>query len=177
MNNPRPLVSIALCSALLGLLSQCSLPLPAGVPLTLQTFAVALFGCFLGGGGGCCCVLVWLLLGAAGLPVFSGVQGGVAVLFGPTGGFLWGFLLLALFCGMGNSPHKGRASFLRYALCGAFGLILCHGLGVGWFAFVTHQPLWTAALAVSVPYLLKDILSLILARSACALLWRRRSGR
>ncbi len=159
MNKTRRLVFIALFSALLGLISQLVLPLPAGIPLTLQTFAVALCGVVLGSVPGTVSVLVWLTLGAAGLPLFSGFRGGTAVLFGPSGGFLMGFLLLVLFCGLG-----GMEKSVRYYLFSAAGLLLCHLLGALWFSAVSGQSLLPAALTVSLPYLPKDLLSLVAAR-------------
>lgn len=162
MNNSRRLAFIALFSALLGMLSQIALPLPAGVPLTLQTFAVALCGCVLGGTKGSISVFVWLVLGAVGLPLFSGFRGGFAVLFGPTGGFLMGLIFLALFCGLG-----GTKRFLCYCGLAVMGLVLCHACGTLWFSVVAEQNLRTAAVTVSFPYLLKDVLSLGAAR-VCA---------
>jgi biotin transport system substrate-specific component len=69
------------------------------VPITLQTFAVLLAGAVLGSYRGFLAVLLYLVLGAIGLPVFSGGAAGLAVLFGPTGGYLVGFLFAAAFCG------------------------------------------------------------------------------
>lgn len=158
MNKTRRVAYVALFAALLGLLSQIAIPLPAGVPLTLQTFSVALCGASLGGPWGACAVAVWLILGAVGLPLFSGFRGGTAVLFGPTGGFLMGFLLLALFCGFGGTKKR-----LRYGIFSGVGLVLCHLLGIGWFALIGEQSLLTAAVTVSLPYLLKDGLSLVAA--------------
>ena len=77
----------ALFTAVTAVLSQTAIPTPFDVPLTLQTFAVALCGYTLGIKWGLASILTYILLGTAGVPVFSGFRGGVQVLFGATGGF------------------------------------------------------------------------------------------
>lgn len=144
----RELILVALFAALLALLSQLAIPLPSGVPATLQTFAVALCGFTLGVKKGTIAVAVYLLLGAIGLPVFAGFLGGVGVFVGVTGGFLWGFLALAALCGTGR-------------VCLApLGLMACHALGVAQFALVAQTSLGQSFVLVSLPYLLKDAISL-----------------
>lgn len=155
MNKTRRLVLIALFSVILGtVLSQLSIPTPLGIPLTLQTFGVALCGRALGKGAGTLSVGLWLALGAVGFPVFSGFQGGFAALFGPTGGFLWGFLVLAFCCGL-----QGR----WYYLTSLAGLIFCHLLGILWFVRTADQSFVQGALTVSLPFILKDSLCVVLA--------------
>lgn len=103
----RPLTStdLALVAAFAALIAVCAI-LPAIqvgagiVPITLQTFGVLLAGAVLGAKRGFLAVLLYLVVGAAGLPVFSGGRGGFGVLTGPTGGYLLGFALAALLCGL-----------------------------------------------------------------------------
>ena len=80
-----------LCIALLAVASYITIPL-GPVPFTLQTLVIAMLPVALGGRDAVVTVALYLLLGALGLPVFSGFSGGIAALVGPTGGFLWGFL-------------------------------------------------------------------------------------
>lgn len=147
-------------AALLAVLSQLSIPLPSGVPVTLQTFAVALCGFTLGARKGAAAVVVYLLLGAVGLPVFAGFLGGVGILFGVTGGFLWGFIAMAALCGLKN-PW----------LCAA-GLVACHVPGILWFSFAAGLPLWESFLTASFPFLLKDLVSVLLAYLTARVLLR-----
>ena len=77
-------------AAVIAVLSQIAIPLPSGVPVTLQTFAVALAGYTLGMKLGGLSAIVYVLIGAVGVPVFSGFKGGLGSLTGPTGGFIWG---------------------------------------------------------------------------------------
>jgi biotin transport system substrate-specific component len=168
MNNSRRLVMIGLFGGLMGLISQLSLPLPGGVPVTLQVFAAALTGYLLGALSGTVSVAVWLTLGALGLPLFSGFQGGVSRLFCPTGGFLMGFLILAFFCGIARK----RSRFLRWGM-GLLGLLLCHGWGVLWFCIVGNVAFVPGALTASLPYFPKDCLLLLGADFCAGLLLRR----
>ena len=162
------LARTGLFAALIIVCTYITVPLPAGVPLTLQTFAVALGGFLLGPVYGTLAAGVYLLLRAAGLPVFSGFTGGVARFFGPTGGFLWGFLLLAAGCGLG----KGRSLILRF-LPGLLGMLLCHLLGILWYARTAGLAFAAAALSASLPFLPKDIASLALALAFARLLEKR----
>ena len=141
----KRLTRIALSAALLAVLSQLAVPF-GPVPLTVQVLGAAFCGQFLGKKAGPCAVAVWLLLGAAGAPVFYGFQGGATHLLGYTGGFLWGFFPLAFFCA---GKKKGRC-FL--------GVAVCHLLGVLQFAAVSGNGIFSAFLQGSLPYLLKDIL-------------------
>lgn len=154
--------------AVLAVLSQLSIPLPSGVPLTMQTFAVALTAYVLGPGLGAAATAVYILLGAAGIPVYAGFGAGVGVLFGTAGGFLWGFLFMAALCGMGIS-RDNRA--LQAALSAA-GLAVCHLLGVLQFMLVMGMGFRESFILVSLPYLLKDALS-VAAAFTVALALRR----
>lgn len=118
------LVYIALFAALTAALSQVAIPTP-WVPLTLQTFAAALCGYMLGWKGGLAALAVYLLLGAAGVPVFANFKAGAQALVGPTGGFLFGFLPMAALCGL----QIGRKRAVTGILLGLLGLLLCHAAG------------------------------------------------
>lgn len=153
----RNLTYIGLVTALIAVISVWQIPIPfSGVALTFQTFAVSLSGYMLKGWRGVLCVLLYIVLGAVGLPVFSGFQGGAFVLLGPSGGFIFGFLPLALLCGI----KKARKPFISLAL-GLLGLILCHLFGVIQLCLVTKSAPLTAFLASSLPFIPKDILSLL----------------
>ncbi len=158
------LVTVGVMAAVLAVLSQIAIPLPA-MPLTLQTFGVALCGCLLGWRSGALAVAVYILLGAVGVPVFTGFSGGVSVLVGTTGGFIWGFLPMAALCGVGRDV---RCRPLRL-LPGLLGLLLCHLLGAAQYALVAHTDFLPAVLLVSVPFLVKDILSVAAAGLAAML--------
>lgn len=162
-------VYIALFAALTACIAQISLPMPSGVPLTLQTFAIAFAGFFLGWKYGLAAIGIYVLLGAVGAPVFANFTGGVQKLVGVTGGFIWGFLFLAAFSG---ATWGGRNPVTRIA-SGLLGLVICHVAGIAQYALVTDNGWGAAALAVSVPYIAKDILSVILAYKAAEVVSKR----
>ncbi len=151
VRSPQSLVLTGAFAALLAVLSQVAIPLPSGIPITLQTFAVSLAGYTLGARYGALSVAVYLLLGAVGIPVFAGMNAGIGVFVGPTGGFLIGFLLLACLCG------------LRHPWFGAVGLLAVHALGVLLFSVIMSVPIVQAIGMVSLPYLIKDAISIVCA--------------
>lgn len=85
----------------MSVLSILTIPMPTGVPVTLQTFAMALCGYVLGTKRGTASTVLYILLGTVGVPVFAGMTGGPSWLAGYSGGFIWGFIFLTLFCAIG----------------------------------------------------------------------------
>lgn len=152
------ITKVGVFAAILCILSVISIPTPFGVPLTFQTFGVALIGFILGKKYGTLCIFIYIILGSIGLPVFSGMTGGIARLFGPTGGFIFGFLFLSFFSGF-------KLNSIMSILLSFVGLIICHILGSIQFSLVTKTPIITSFLTVSIPYLIKDIISILLAFS------------
>lgn len=155
----KEIVCVGMFAAVLAVLSQISIPMPSGVPITLQTFAVALTGVVLAWKLGVTSTLVYILLGAVGVPVFSQFSGGLHVLVNYTGGFIWGFIVLALLCGIGITLKN---KFLG-VLLGFAGLAICHLFGVIQFMMVMKMGLMESFLLASAPYLIKDAISVILA--------------
>ena len=153
----RRTILAGMMAAVLSVLSILQIPMPSGVPITLQTFAVALCGYVLGPSLGAIAALIYLLLGAVGVPVYSGMTGGPGILFGMTGGFIWGFVPMAALCGIGMRKGLNWTSFV----CGLAGLASCHVLGFLWFAHVMGMGIGESFLLVSVPYLVKDVLSVV----------------
>lgn len=131
-NKTRDMVYIAFFAVLIAVGSWISIPLT--VPFTLQTFAVFAALGILGGRRGTMAILLYILLGAVGIPVFSGFMGGIGVLLGNTGGYIAGFLLTGLiFWGMervfGHSLKVQIASMI-------LGLLSCYLFGTLWFLAV-----------------------------------------
>ena len=152
------LVSCGVMTALIAVLSQISIPLPSGVPITLQTFVIALAGFFLGSCFSAVSVAAFIVLGAVGLPVFSGFKGGLSVLTGYTGGFIFGFILLAVFCGL------KRDKLWLNIIFSVIGLALCHLCGTIQYMLLANMEFIPAFLLVSAPYLIKDIISIGVAK-------------
>jgi biotin transport system substrate-specific component len=137
------------------------IPLPfSPVPLTLQTFVVLCSGAFLGGVGGTASQILYLLWGIGGLPVFTGTGAGALYLCGPTGGYLAGFSLAALFAGFLSSKAKNFTQLLACFLAASALVLVC---GAAWLSFVTGMSWKTAATAGIVPFIPGDILKSLMA--------------
>ena len=145
----------ALFAGLLSLCAWISLPV-LEISFTFQSFGVLLALGVLGGKWGSAAIFIYLLLGAAGLPVFSGFQGGMGVLLGVTGGYLWGFLVGA---GVYRILEKQHPLLSMTSV-----LLTCYLCGSLWFSFwagIGSLPL--ILLRCVVPYLIPDALKLLLA--------------
>ena len=123
---------IALFAVLIAVCAWISIP--ATVPFTLQTFGIFLAVGVLGGKRGTLAVLVYLLLGAVGIPVFAGCSGGVGSLLGSTGGYLVGFLFTALV--MWAMERLMGKKLWVLALSMLLGLVVCYAFGTVWFILV-----------------------------------------
>ena len=155
-NKTKQIVGIGVMTAIIAVLSQITIPLPTHVPVTLQTFAVALAGYFLGWKGGAVSALVYGLLGAIGVPVFAGWSGGFSVIVG--------FIVMALLCGLGAKFCSDKISGKVIAIVlGIAGLACDHLLGAIQYAIVANISIGKSILLVSVPYLVKDIISVVAA--------------
>jgi biotin transport system substrate-specific component len=132
-------VIIVSASLFVALCARVTLPLPfTPVPLTLQNFGVLLVGLTLGARAGFAALVLYLLEGAAGLPVFNPAgPGGIAQLLGPTGGYLMAYPLVAGLAGL--VMDLGKRTFARAALSGLLAEILLFASGIGWLAVLTHS--------------------------------------
>ncbi|MGI6265037.1 MAG: biotin transporter BioY [Acutalibacteraceae bacterium] len=160
----KRILDMAYVAMFAALIAVCSwISIPTQVPFTLQTFAVFCAVGLLGGKRGTLAILVYLLLGAVGVPVFAGFSGGMGVLLGTTGGYLIGFLFTAL------------AYWLIVKLLGkkwwsqliamAAGLIVCYTFGTAWFMIVYARTAGAIGLATAlgwcvVPFILPDLLKI-----------------
>ena len=154
------LAYIALGAALTAVCAWITVPF--SVPFTMQLFAVFFSLVMLGGRRGTITVLVYLLLGAVGIPVFSGFKGGFGVLVGMTGGYLWGMLLIGVVY-WGMTRLLGQNLSVRIVSL-LIGLLLCYTVGTVWFSVLNEDRGFFASLAVCVlPFILPDIAKLALA--------------
>lgn len=149
---------MGLSTALLAVSAMVTVPF-GPVPFTLQTMVLALLPVVLGGRDAVCSVALYLLLGAVGLPVFSGLSGGVAHLLGPTGGFLWGFLigtaLAAVVCDLSRVPER-----IRFSLGALLMLATSYVAGTAQLSLVMGvSPQAAAAMAV-LPFVGPDLVKM-----------------
>ncbi len=165
------MATAALLAGLLSVSAWVSIP-ATPVPLTLQLFFVLLAGLLLRPPVAGAAALVYLLLGVAGLPVFSSARGGAAILFGPTGGYLWGFLLAAVTVAFLRKV-KGAASPLgRDLLAACAGLVVLYLAGWLQLMAVTGLNPWGAIVAGVLPFLGLDLGKAFLAVLAARFLRR-----
>lgn len=144
---------IAVLTALMVVCAWISIPSP--VPFTLQTFGVFLTAGLLGKNKGVIAVLVYILLGAIGLPVFSGGRGGLGIILGETGGYIMGFLPSAYICGM--LCEKNKKPLMLFASM-VLGLLVCYGAGSIWAYFMFFKVGWAGVAAVLIKYVLSFII-------------------
>lgn len=147
----------ALMAALLCVLSPISIPVGT-IPLTLQTFAVALCGAMLGPGLGALSVVVYLLIGAVGVPVFNGFTAGFGRFVGPTGGYLFAFPAVATLSGL----FRSRSVYAQLSSAVA-SLLILYLAGTAQLAFVLAIPFRDAAIVGILPFIAKDAISVVLA--------------
>lgn len=161
----KDLVFIALSTTIIIVCSFISIPFY--VPFTMQTFAIfTIIGLF-GTKKAFVSVILYLLLGAIGLPVFSGFRGGIGNLLGITGGYLIGFLLTCLISGFLLSFFKKqkKANVVTFCISMALGLIVCYAFGTAWYIVLytnsTGSVSITSVLSLCVfPFLLPDALKM-----------------
>ncbi len=153
------MVQIAICTAILVVCALVTIPMPSGVPITLQTFGVALVGYLLGFKKSIVSLLLYIALGVIGLPVFSGFGSGFGALLGYTGGFIWGFVLMAGICGL--SKKQGKI-YLAIPIS-IVGLLVCDVFGAIQYAVLADLEFIASFALVAVPYLVKDIICVVVA--------------
>ena len=150
-------VVIAICSWI---------SIPTVVPFTLQTFAVFLAVAVLGGKRGTLSVIVYVLLGAVGLPVFSGFKGGIGVLLNTTGGYIIGFIFSALLMWAFEKAFGKKAWALILSMILA--LALCYAFGTIWFMIVYANNVGAVGLSAVlgwrvIPFVIPDLIKIALA--------------
>lgn len=176
------IAEVGLMSAVLCVLAPFTIPVPVSpVPLSLATFAVYLAATLLGAKKGMFSILIYLLLGLAGLPVFSGFSGGAGVLLGPTGGYLIGYIPCGLLTGWlverdaswkrrekssgkkkEKTCHRKRMVWNFFAMF--LGTLSCYLFGTAWFlAVMEGYTVSQAVLLCVVPYLFLDMVKMMLA--------------
>ncbi|MDO5134829.1 MAG: biotin transporter BioY [Eubacteriales bacterium] len=155
---------IAIFSVLMAICAWISIP--ATVPFTLQTFGVFVAVGVLGGKRGSLSVLIYILLGAVGVPVFAGFSGGLGVLLSTTGGYIVGFLASSLVM-WGIETAFGKTPVLQI-LSMVAGLIVCYAFGTVWFMAVYTRNAEAVGLGTVlgwcvIPFIIPDLIKIALA--------------
>ncbi|MCR5302556.1 MAG: biotin transporter BioY [Lachnospiraceae bacterium] len=157
--NVRDICYTAIFTAIIAVMAQISIPLPGGVPLTLQTLAVPLAGIVLGAKRGTISTLIYVLLATVGVPVLANMTGGIGAVFGVTGGFILSFPIMAFISGL--AADKGIKNPLCWAgLLG--GVLINYAAGTVWFVYAADSTVSVALAACVIPFIPTGILKLIL---------------
>lgn len=162
MNNKKlsinEMCQVGIFVAIVIVCAQISIPMPYGVPMTLQTFAILLAGTILGPKKGTIVALIYVLLGTIGVPVFTGFTGGIGIIFGRTGGFILAFPFMALAAGIGTK--KKNIFWLLFWL--VIGTIILFTSGLLMFSFITSQPWLVSFTLVVAPFIPTEIIKIAL---------------
>ncbi len=146
----QDICSIAIMTAITVVLAQISIPMPLGVPMTMQTFAVTLAGIVLGAKRGAISMIIYVLLGAIGVPVLANFSGGFQHLIGPTGGFLLSFPIMAYLIGIGTKMRRQKGMFLLFLILGT---AANYAIGVLMFCILMKASIWTGITACVLPFI------------------------
>ena len=158
----KQMVLIALMTAVTCVLGPLSIPLPfSPVPISLTNFAIFLAIFVLGMKNGTISFIIYLLLGAVGVPVFSSFRGGLQVLAGPTGGYLIGFIFLALI--MGFALEHFDRKLVPTIIGMIIGMAVCYAFGTVWLAKLLSLSFKEGLMMGVIPYLAGDVAKIIIA--------------
>jgi len=135
------MIVTALFAAIIGVLAQITIPLPL-VPITGQTLAIGLAATILGSRYGTISSLLYIVMGAIGIPVFAQMSGGLGVVFGPTGGFIVGFIPAAFI--IGYYLEKTSFTIIQAIIANIIGMIVTLIFGTMWLK-LSAELSWTAA--------------------------------
>lgn len=166
-SNILDVTAVGISAALLTICAWISVPAVGPfVPFTLQTFAVFLIGALFSVKVSALSVVVYIALGAVGLPVFTGFKSGAAAVTGPTGGYIVGFLFAAVIIALFRRIKPGSILFAVLGMIA--GLAVCYAFGTAWFYFVFARTGETKSLAsilslCVLPFLIPDALKMALA--------------
>jgi len=157
------MIYIALFGILIGICSWITIP--GAIPFTLQTFGVFLTVSVLGGKRGTVAVLLYIFMGLLGIPVFSGFQGGMGILLGPTGGYIIGFIFSALI--MWSFEKLSHKNVFMQGLSMITALLVCYTFGTLWYLIIFAEnsqaiSIMTVISLCVVPFIIPDIIKIIM---------------
>lgn len=152
---------VGLFTAVIAIMAQISIPMPLGVPMTMQTFAITLAAIILGAKLSTISSLIYILLGAIGLPVLAGFSGGISKFVGPTGGFLISFPIMAFIIGYAVDH---RSAFKGAFVVGLIaGTVVNYIVGIAMFCILTQSSVAVGFTACVLPFIPTAIIKAILA--------------
>lgn len=160
----RDLVLAGMLAAILAIVSQISLPMPTGVPITIQVFGITLISVVFGWRLGLFGSMVYILLGSVGLPIFANFQGGLHIVTGLTGGYIWSWPLMAVLCGLRIKTSNKRLDTVLLVVTALCGLAVNEFLGgLQWALLAGDMSAGAVFIYSMTAFVPKDIVLTILA--------------
>lgn len=161
-NSTYQIALIGIMSAIMCILGPLSIPIPfSPVPISFTNLAIYFTVFILGWKRGTLSYLIYMLIGLVGLPVFSGFAGGPGKLLGPTGGYLIGFILMAIIGGLFIEKFNGN--IIMYIIGLVLATCVAYLLGTAWLAYQAHLTFVQALMAGVIPYLIGDGIKIAIA--------------
>ena len=151
-------------AAVLAVISQISIPMPTGVPITIQIFGVALTGVILGWRLGVSATLVYIVLGAVGLPIFANFRGGIHMILGLTGGYIWTWPIMVFFCGLKLKTSGKLLNTILLFILPVLGTLINEIIGgLQWAALSGDMSIYGVFTYSIIAFVPKDLLLTIIA--------------
>lgn len=171
-SNVRDMVFIGLMTAIICIVAPFTIPIPfSPVPLSLTNLAIYFSVILLGLKKGTMSLILYMLIGFIGIPVFSGFTGGLSKLAGPTGGYLIGFIFMALISGFFIEKYNNKK--YMYVVGMVIGTLVTYGFGTAWLAYQLNLS-FIKGLAIGVlPYIVGDGIKIIIAESIAPVIKKR----
>lgn len=158
----RNMVLVALMAGIMCIVGPLSIPLPITlVPISLTNLAIYIAAFVLPWKYCTLSCIIYLLLGTIGLPVFSGFGGGIGKIAGPTGGYLIGFIFIAIICAYVNEKFSGK--LYMYVIGMIAGLIVAYLFGTLWFSYQQEIGFVKSLALCVVPFLIGDAVKIVIA--------------
>ena len=164
-SNLYKLILTGIFAAVVAVCSWISIPLPfTQVPVNLAILGVLLAGGLLGSKYGALSLIIYILIGAVGVPVFAGFGAGLGTLAGPTGGYIVGYVLCAAVAGLGASSSAAskisKHPSLRLAAFMALGVAACYTFGTIWYVLLMKTSLWVGLISCVFPFIPLDAIKI-----------------
>lgn len=159
----KNIILIGMFASIQAIISQLSLPMPNGMPITIQVFGITLLGVVLGWKLGFFSTIVYILIGCIGIPVFAGYRGGIGVLANMTGGYILSYPLMVIFCGIKFKFSKKYLNLFFTIVFSIIGLLITEAIGgLQWAALSGDMSVKAVFIYSITAFIPKDMLLTIL---------------
>lgn len=155
--NTKKITVTGILAAVLCVIAPFSIPAGA-IPISLATFAIYIISCTVNKKYAIAAVIIYILIGAVGLPVFSSFSGGFHRIVGVTGGYIIGYIPCAYIIGALTDRYEYQKHI--YPLSMILGTLICYAIGTGWYMIQTHSGLIPALTACVLPFLIGDAIKI-----------------